>query len=112
MKKQAKTVSKPWGSEAWLEVNDKYAVKLLQFNKGAQCSLQYHETKTETMYITKGRFEFTLGEENFLAGPGDIVHVPPKTRHRLKALEDSELFEVSTPELDDIVRLEDDFGRA
>lgn len=108
---QPKKVPKPWGEEIWLVHNDKYALKIIRLNKGHRFSLQHHEVKTESWYFTKGVMEVQLEEKVFQAKPGDVVHVPPKTVHRLKALEDSEFIEVSTPELDDVVRLEDDYGR-
>jgi mannose-6-phosphate isomerase-like protein (cupin superfamily) len=112
LKLKPKVVPKPWGEEVWLVHNDRYALKILRINQGKRFSLQLHEVKTETWYVTKGELEVRLGEETFKALPGDTIHVPPKTIHRLKALTETEFIEVSTPELDDVVRLEDDFGRS
>ncbi len=111
MKVEQKVVDKPWGQEIWLVHNDKYALKILKITKGHRFSLQYHEVKEETWYITKGKLLLTFGEEKLEIGVGEVIHVPPKTVHRLEALEDSEFIEVSTPELDDVVHVEDDYGR-
>ncbi len=109
-------VQKPWGhEEIWAET-PAYVGKVLVLRRGKRLSLQYHNRKEETIYVEAGRVrcltgpdEATLQEATL--GPGDVLHVPPGLRHRLEALEDARLFEVSTPELDDVVRLEDDFGR-
>ncbi len=111
MKLEPKIVDKPWGEEVWLVHNDKYALKILKITKSHKFSLQYHEVKEESWYITKGKLLLTYDKEKIEIGPGEVVHVPPKTVHRLEALEDSELIEVSTPELDDVVHVEDDYGR-
>lgn len=111
-----KVVKKPWGQEIWFAVTDRYAGKIILFKKGYKSSLQYHQTKHETLYVDEGLLKLTLGHENrdlvtrdFRRG--DAVVIPPKTMHRLEAIEDSRIIEVSTPELDDVVRVEDDFGR-
>ena len=111
LKLKPKEVEKPWGKETWLVYNDRYALKLIFIAKGKRLSLQYHKIKTESWYILKGLLEITLGEETFQASPGEVFHIPNGMIHRLKAIEDSEIIEVSTPELDDVVRVEDDFGR-
>ena len=114
-------IPKPWGEELLFAHTDRYAGKLLTVRGGESLSLQYHERKDETMYLFSGRVEVTVGEpgdaagkgetETLLLQPGDALHLPPGTRHRVEALEDSLLFEVSTPDLDDVVRLEDRYGR-
>ncbi|MCP3684399.1 MAG: cupin domain-containing protein [bacterium] len=106
-----KTVDKPWGEEIWLVVTNKYVMKLLRIKKGHQFSLQYHEVKDEAWYVTKGKINMTKGHKKDILFPGDVVHISPGTIHRLKAIEDCEVFEVSTPELDDVVRIEDDYDR-
>lgn len=107
---------KPWGKEVWFAHTEKYAGKILHIKKGHRYSLQYHEHKQETQYLYKGKVKLTYGsDENELQekilNPGDKFDVTPYTIHRLEALEDSEVFEVSTPELDDVVKLADDYGR-
>ena len=114
-----KIVPKPWGEELWLAHTDRYAGKILTVKKGHRLSLQYHERKHEVQYVDSGRIKYTLGSSDrpgdyseLIAGPGTVVVLPPGAVHRLEALEDTRLFEVSTPELEDIVRLDDDYGRA
>lgn len=107
---------KPWGREIWFAHNDKYAGKILEVKKGHRYSLQYHEEKIETQYLYKGQIKFIHGkDENNLQetilNPGDKVDVHPFTIHRVEAIEDSEIFEVSTPNLDDVIKLHDDYGR-
>lgn len=107
---------KPWGREIWFAHTDKYAGKILEIKKGHRYSLQYHEKKQETQYVLEGKIKFTHGtDKNNLQGiilnSGDKFDVLPYTIHRAEALEDSKLLEVSTPELDDVVKIEDDYGR-
>jgi quercetin dioxygenase-like cupin family protein len=88
----------------------------LHLNKGESLSLQYHERKDECQYVIKGAIDMELGgPEGQLTRHrmtvGDTLHITPGTRHRLTAVEDSDIFEVSTPEIDDVVRLEDRYGR-
>lgn len=111
-----KIVDKPWGRELWIAHTDKYAAKILEIKQGKRLSYQYHEVKHETLYLLEGKVRFTLenakGEiEVHDIGPGEIREVNPGRKHRMEALEDSRFFEVSTPELDDVVRIEDDFHR-
>ena len=114
--KTPRRIPKPWGhEEIWAETKD-YVGKLLVVRKGERLSLQYHRRKEETLYLETGKVLCTLGDsEDDLAErilmPGDVVHLPPGRRHRFQALEESRLFEVSTPFLDDVVRLEDDYQR-
>jgi mannose-6-phosphate isomerase-like protein (cupin superfamily) len=112
-------VPKPWGEELWLACTDTYAAKVLVVNKGCRLSLQYHERKHETQFIEAGRVRFHLGHRDrpgeyaeLIAEAGTTIELPPGTVHRLEALEDSRIFEVSTPHLDDVVRLDDDYGRS
>ncbi len=110
-------VDKPWGhEEIWAETGS-YVGKVLVVRKGQRLSLQYHERKEETLYLESGKVRASVGEaqgtmQDRLLEPGAVIHLPPGTRHRFEALEDSRLFEVSTPELDDVVRLQDDYHRA
>jgi len=108
---------KPWGFELLFAHTPKYAGKLIFVKKGYRLSLQYHEKKDESIYIYEGKalveIEGSDGcTESTMLEPGQCIRVPPLTKHRLQALEDTTLFEVSTPELDDVVRVEDDYGRA
>ncbi len=114
---EVKIVKKPWGEEIWFAQTEKYAGKILKINKGHRYSLQYHERKMETQYLFKGKIRFIFGEnenelEELIMMPGDKIDVVPPMIHRVEALEDSEIFEVSTPELDDVVKLDDDYGRS
>jgi mannose-6-phosphate isomerase-like protein (cupin superfamily) len=108
-------VTKPWGEEIIFAETDRYAGKILVVKKGEILSLQYHRKKEETLYLYKGRLRLWIEEdrelEEKIMQPGDSRHIRPLTRHRMEALEDSEIFEVSSPELDDVVRLEDRYGR-
>ena len=109
-------VEKPWGYELRWAITDRYAGKVLHVNKGEALSLQYHEFKDEYQYVVSGAIDMEVGDTD---GPlitrrmsaGDTLHITPGTRHRLTAVEDTDIFEVSTPELDDVVRLEDRYGR-
>lgn len=116
---EVRVVPKPWGEERWLAHTDRYAGKLLILKKGHRLSLQYHERKHEVQYIDSGRIKYTLGStdrpgeyEEHIVEAGSTVILPPGAVHRMEALEDARFFEVSTPELDDVVRIEDDYGRA
>ena len=109
-------VDKPWGYELIWAVTDRYVGKVLHIKAGHKLSLQYHRQKDETVMVWSGRMQF----EHFLEGqppqikemgPGDAFHVTPLLRHRMIAVEDTDVFEVSTTELDDVVRLEDRYGR-
>ncbi len=108
---------KPWGREIWFAHTEKYAGKILEVKAGNRYSLQYHEKKIETQYVYSGKVKFTYGTDKNnlqekILNSGDKIDVTPYTIHRLEALEDSEIFEVSTPELDDVVKLDDDYGRS
>jgi mannose-6-phosphate isomerase len=112
----AKTVDKPWGREVWLELNDKYCYKRLYLNKGNRTSYQYHEQKLETNFVISGEAEIWLendvGNVEILnAKAGDYFTVLPLRKHRVIALTDLVLQEVSTPEVNDVIRIEDDTGR-
>jgi mannose-6-phosphate isomerase len=108
-------VEKPWGYELHWAKTDRYVGKLIHVNAGHALSLQYHNKKDETIYLHSGRLIFEIEERGQIVkrqmNPGERVHITPKTIHRMTAVEDSDIFEVSTPELDDVVRLEDRYGR-
>ncbi len=108
-------VEKPWGHELIWAHTERYVAKVLFIKQGHQLSRQYHRVKDETLFIETGEMELELGEppnvELRIMKPGDVFHVVPGTIHRMRAREDVRVFEVSTPELDDVVRLEDSYGR-
>jgi mannose-6-phosphate isomerase-like protein (cupin superfamily) len=106
-----KRVEKPWGYELWWAVTDQYVGKVIHVNQGQSLSLQYHKVKHESMYVIAGQAELVINGEVKRMGLGDATEIPPLTQHRLTALTDLEVVEVSTPELDDVVRLEDRYGR-
>jgi len=107
-----KIVDKPWGREVWYAHTDRYAGKILEVTAGHLLSLQKHIQKHETLYLLSGKMVFTRDGEVFEWMPGISVEIPPETVHRMEAVEDSVILEVSTPELDDVVRLEDRYGRS
>jgi quercetin dioxygenase-like cupin family protein len=108
-------VSKPWGYEIHWAVTDRYVGKILHITAGHALSLQYHKLKDETVYVHSGKLLYEIEIDGVLTkremGPGDSIHVPPTTVHRMTAIEDCDILEASTPELDDVVRLEDRYGR-
>ncbi len=108
-------VEKPWGYELHWAKTDRYVGKLIHVNAGHALSLQYHNLKDETIYLHSGKmlFEIQVGGELTRREllPGERVHITPKTIHRMTAIDDCDIFEVSTPELHDVVRLEDRYGR-
>ena len=109
-------VPKPWGHETIWARTDRYVGKILHVRAGESLSLQYHRVKDETLRVLAGLLALEVEEEGgerqtVRLGPGDGWHVAAGTRHRMTALEDTDILEVSTPELDDVVRLEDRYGR-
>ena len=109
-------VDKPWGYELrWAETT-RYAGKVIHVDAGHALSLQYHKVKEETILLWSGRIRFEIEQDGQRVTremtPGQSVHITPGTVHRMTAIEDSDIFEVSTPELQDVVRLEDRYGRA
>ena len=108
-------VDKPWGHEIIWAHTERYVGKILHINAGQQLSYQYHELKEETLRVESGRLRmvYDLGEgrQEKVMETGDVFHVAPGTRHRMIAETDVDVVEVSTPELDDVVRLEDAYGR-
>ena len=110
-------VDKPWGGEDIWAWTSRYVGKILTIESGRRLSLQYHERKDEWIWLLEGRLRLTLANDNGgleerELGPGDSAHVATGRVHRYEALTRCRLVEVSTPELDDVVRIEDDFGRA
>ena len=109
--KAPKVVEKPWGREVWYAHEDRYAGKILEVRKGHSLSLQKHALKQETMYLQAGRLLYHFNGKDFEMEPGQCITVRPGDIHRIEALEDAVILEVSTPELDDVIRLEDRYGR-
>ncbi len=114
---QTRRVDKPWGYEIVWAHTERYVGKILHLRKGEALSFQYHRVKEETLRLLSGRLRLetqTEGREREarILEPGDGAHVPAGLRHRMEAIEDCDVIEVSTPELDDVVRLEDRYGRA
>jgi mannose-6-phosphate isomerase len=113
---EPKRVEKPWGYELWWAHTDRYVGKLLHVKAGTQLSLQYHVRKDETIHLFAGDMVLVLREGDRLVDhrmrPGESYHVVPGTVHRMRAVTDCDVLEVSTPEVEDVVRVEDDFGRA
>ena len=115
--KLPRKTEKPWGYELLFALTPKYAGKVIFVKKGHRLSLQYHEQKDETLYIYEGKALLDIDEGDGrvvskVVQPGESIPVPPFTRHRLEAIEDTTFLEASTPELGDVVRVEDDYGRA
>lgn len=127
--KQPIEKQKPWGREIWFAWTAGYAGKILELKKNHRFSLQYHERKAETQLIIRGKVEYEVGKngeaerlerkkaqsfslQKKVLRPGDKIDFPPYTIHRARAIADSLIFEVSTPELDDVVKLADDYGRS
>ena len=108
-------VDKPWGHELVWARTDRYAGKILHVRAGHVLSLQYHHRKDETMHVLSGELILRTGEGDALAARpfrvGESVHIPPTLVHQIEAVVDSDVLEVSTPELDDLVRLQDRYGR-
>ena len=111
-----KIIEKPWGAEEVIEINDRYMMKKLTMHKGHRCSLQYHNIKCETIYVLSGQLRIISGpsEDNLVSRiftAGESITITPSTVHRMEAVEDSVYLEASTPEMDDVVRLSDDYKR-
>ncbi|HEV7767106.1 MAG TPA: cupin domain-containing protein [Thermoanaerobaculia bacterium] len=108
-------VPKPWGYELIFAHTDRYVGKILHVNQGESLSLQYHEMKDETLYVVEGELKLTIecdGDRRELTlQKGEAFHIPPRLIHRMFAVVDTDVAEVSTPELQDVVRLEDRYGR-
>lgn len=106
-----KIVDKPWGREIWWAVTERYVGKIIEVNAGHALSLQYHERKMETLYFEHGSGILTLDDQELEIEPGLSVTIVPGQRHRITARSDVRVLEASTPETDDVVRLEDRYGR-
>ena len=108
-------VEKPWGHELIWAETERYVAKVLFIRQGQKLSRQYHRIKDETLFVETGAMDLEIGQgdqiETLHMPKGAVFHVIPGTIHRMIATEDVRVFEVSTPELDDVVRLEDDYGR-
>jgi len=114
---EGKRIDKPWGYELHWAVTERYVGKVLHVNRGEALSLQYHERKDEFQYLLRGEIDMELGGPDgrlttHRLREGDTLHITPGTRHRLTAVQDTDIIEVSTPEIEDVVRLEDRYGRA
>lgn len=109
-------VEKPWGYEIIWAETPRYVGKILHIRTGHKLSRQYHRVKEETLRVLRGVMHLEVGPADactlLTMHPGDVFHVKPGTIHRMIAVEDTDVLEVSTPELDDVVRLEDVYGRA
>ena len=110
-----KRVPKPWGYELIFAKTERYVGKILHVNRGESLSLQYHEIKEETLFVVAGELKLTIevdGDRREVPlRAGEAFHIAPRMIHRMEAIEDTDVAEVSTPELDDVVRLEDRYGR-
>ena len=109
-------IKKPWGQEEVVEINDRYMVKKLTMKRGHRCSLQYHEFKKETIYVISGNLKIMLGKDkknlkSKIYVPGDHITIKPRIVHRMEGVSDCVYLEASTPEMDDVVRLSDDYDR-
>ncbi len=111
-----KRVEKPWGYEIWYAKTEQYVGKIIHVNKGGKLSLQYHEHKDESSYLLKGKLLLTKGDtaDNLTVteiGEGYAWRNKPHEIHTVEAIEDTDFLEVSTPQVEDIVRLKDNYGR-
>ena len=117
---EIKVVNKPWGRERWIAYDpDKltYVLKIIEIKKGTKTSLQYHEKKNESNFLDKGEALLHFHDENGnlqtkKIGEGTVIHVKAPAVHRIEALTDIRLIEASTPEVDDVIRIEDDSNRS
>jgi mannose-6-phosphate isomerase len=109
-------IPKPWGYELIFGRTERYVGKILHINRGESLSLQYHEMKEETLYVVDGELRLTIEHEGdrreIMLRKGEAFHIPPRLIHRMEAIRDTDVAEVSTPELQDVVRLEDRYGRS
>ncbi len=108
-------VEKPWGWELIWALTDRYVGKILHVRRGHVLSLQYHNLKDETMHVLRGELILrTMEGDRLVSRPfreGETVRIPPKLIHQIEAVADSDVLEASTPHLDDVVRLQDRYGR-
>ena len=110
-------IEKPWGKEEVIEINEKYMVKKLTMWKGHRCSLQDHNFKCETIYVLSGQLRIYTGQskdelQSRIYAAGETITLTPGVVHRMEGVEDAVYLEASTPEMDDVVRLVDDYQRA
>lgn len=113
---RTRRVEKPWGYEIWYALTEDYAGKILHVDQGHRLSLQFHERKDESSYLLTGRLLLIKGPTadeltEQTIGPGETWRNRPGEVHTIEALEDSDVLEVSTPHLDDVVRMHDHYGR-
>ena len=111
-----KLIKKPWGKEEVVEINEKYMVKKLTMKSGHRCSLQYHDQKKETIYVLSGELKIYLGtNKNDLSSKiycsGDFLTIETGMVHRMEGISDSVYLECSSPEIDDVIRISDDYNR-
>tara|TARA_Y100000992_G_C21077759_1_gene401792 strand:+ start:291 stop:635 length:345 start_codon:yes stop_codon:yes gene_type:complete len=110
-----KKIKKPWGYEEILEINKKFMFKKLFMKKNNRCSLQYHNVKKELVYVVSGKLQVTIKKKKKniykILKKGENILISPKTIHRMKAITNCTYLEASTPEVDDVVRIEDDYKR-
>ena len=110
-------IEKPWGSEEIIEINERYMMKKLTMNKNHRCSLQFHNYKKETIYVLSGLLRIYVGPSmdeltDKIYGPNETITLEPGLVHRMEGVEDCVYLEASSPEMDDVVRLSDDYHRA
>ncbi len=110
-------IEKPWGKEEVIEINGSYMLKKLTMWANHRCSLQFHNVKQETIYVLSGQLRIISGDDqdhlsSRVFGPGEHITIKPGVVHRMEAVEDAVYLEASTPEMDDVVRLVDDYQRA
>ena len=111
-----KIINKPWGEEEILELNNNYMLKRLKMNKNCRCSLQFHNKKIETIYVISGELRILLGTDknnlqSHIYKSGDVITIDKKVIHRMEGITESVYLEASTPDIDDTVRIEDDYNR-
>lgn len=109
-------IPKPWGSELIWARTDEYVGKVIHIDAGQRLSLQLHREKDESILVVRGRLRLHSGPDegsvtSRILEEGEAAHIPPGMVHRFEAVDDTDLVEVSTPQLDDVVRLQDDYGR-
>ena len=109
-------IKKPWGQEEVLEINGCYMVKRLTMHQGHRCSLQYHENKRETIYVLEGQLRILTGPspeqlQARIYGPHQSVTIEPGLLHRMEAVDNCVYLESSTPQMDDVIRIKDDYLR-
>ena len=112
-----KVIEKPWGKEEVIEINNHYMMKRLTMWKGHRCSMQFHKIKCETIYVLSGQLRIYYGQsleklESKVFGSNETITLTPGVVHRMEGVEDSVYLEASTPEMDDVVRLADDYKRS